>query len=363
MVKTARIVCLAGMLLLCGLPASASAKSTFFGINFDGHMKTRSGAEMQWKNWQRMREVGVQTARTSFEWGFAQVVEGQEFDHWRSDIFVRLATRRKIKLLPVVTVAPSWARAEPDHSFSRPRDPKEYAAYLTALVERYGPKGTFWPENPDLEKRPIREWQIWNEPGLEIHWRVKEDEDWAKQYGKLLRASFRALRKADPKAKVVLGGIVNDSWNLLRKLYKRGDVQGFFDVAAVHPYTVEPAGVVELVKRFRSAMRKGGDGRKPLWVTEFGLPASKGKVDDTSPLQTTSKGMAKFLRGTYGRLLDTRGRDETDVSRAYWYTWSSSYGSERIWNFTGLIRHRWRSSGETVKDTPSLDAFRDVAKR
>jgi arabinogalactan endo-1,4-beta-galactosidase len=234
-------------------------------------------------------------------------------------------------------------------------------------VERYGPKGTFWIENPDLEKQPIREWQIWNEPGLEIHWKVKEGEDWAKQYGKLLRASYRAIRKADPKAKVVLGGIVNDSWNLLRKLYQRGDVHGFFDVAAVHPYTVEPAGVIELVRRFRAVMRKRGDGGKPLWVTEFGLPASKGKMDPDSedydsPLQTTAKGMAKFLRQTYGRLLDTRGEAKTGVARAYWYTWASSYRNERIWNFTGLIRHNWRTSDESVEKTPSLAAYRDVAK-
>ena len=42
--------------------------------------------------------------------------------------------------------------------------------YLAALVERYGPDGTFWTDHPELPKHPLREWQIWNEPHLPAYW-------------------------------------------------------------------------------------------------------------------------------------------------------------------------------------------------
>jgi hypothetical protein len=73
--------------------------------------------------------------------------------------------------------------------------------------------------------------------------------------------------------------------------------------------------------------------------------------------------MARFLKQTYTLLAKTRKDAKIGVSRAYWYTWASNYGRERIWNFTGLIRHKWSSDKETVKDTPSLHAFRKIALR
>ena len=70
----------------------------------------------------------------------------------------------------MVTAAPRWARKYPGKAGSPPKRVADYTAYLSALAKRYGPKGTFWSENPTVPKRPIREWQIWNEPNLPYQW-------------------------------------------------------------------------------------------------------------------------------------------------------------------------------------------------
>ena len=90
-----------------------------------------------------------------------------------TDRLVTLAAAHRIDLLPVVIYTPGWAAEYPGKSGSPPRAPSDYAAYLTALVGRYGPKGSFWAEHPELPKVPIRRWQIWNEPHLVKYWYVE----------------------------------------------------------------------------------------------------------------------------------------------------------------------------------------------
>ena len=79
---------------------------------------------------------------------------------------VRRAALRNQDVLPIVFYAPPWARAYRNRFTSPPKNRADYVTYLAALVERYGPDGTFWTDHPELPKHPLREWQIWNEPHL-----------------------------------------------------------------------------------------------------------------------------------------------------------------------------------------------------
>ena len=79
---------------------------------------------------------------------------------------------------------------------------------MRALVARYGPVGSFWPENPGVPKRPLRTWQIWNEPQLRYQW---SGRDWQAGYGTLLRASHDALKKDDPGCTVAAASLTSAS--------------------------------------------------------------------------------------------------------------------------------------------------------
>jgi hypothetical protein len=111
--------------------------------------------------------------------------------------------------------------------------------------------------------------------------------------------------------------------------------------------------VVKLAKRFRKVMAKHHDGRKRLWITELGLPASKGKEDSKNVLQTTDSGMAKFLTGTYANTSKTRRSTAVAVSRVYWYTWASVYCCE-IFRYTGLLAY---DNQDAVKAMPAYKAY------
>jgi hypothetical protein len=112
----------------------------------------------------------------------------------------------------------------------------------------------------------------------------------------------------------------------------------YFDIAAIHPYTLQPSGVLTLVRRFRTVMKKYGDARKPVWVTEFGLPASRGSSSSKNSLQTTPRGMARFLTGTVAALARQLRKPRTRVARVYWYTWASEYQGD-IFRYAGLFRY------------------------
>ena len=359
--RLASILAVAAVLL--ALPAPAAAARTvpplFYGANWDAAIEKNAPDELRDAEGARMATSGVESVRVVFEWMLAQPKKDGPFDNSVSDRMVRQAAAHGIDVLPIVILAPRWARQYEQVAHSPPKDFGNYNRYLRVLIRRYGPQGSFWTENPTLPKHPIRRWQIWNEPHLQYQWSIPTGDDYAPGYGRLLRGAYRTIKALDKSATVVLGGLTNFSWEYLDHLYEKGGIRGYFDVAAMHPYTSKPGGVITLTKRFRIVMRRHGDPKKSIWLTELGLPASKGKVDSDNKLQTTDAGMATFLRDAFDLLVKNRGSSLAGVKRVYWYSWASTYCCEQF-RFTGLLRY---DNKDTVEPMPALGAFVKSARR
>src|SRR3954453_4022979 len=258
---------------LAAAPAEA-APARFFGVVYDRDV-AGAAPTIQDGQFTLMKRTGVRTIRNVFSWAEAQPDADQPPDLSRTDALVARAARNDIEILPIVMYAPAWARMDPMDDASPPRDNADYVAFLDALVARYGPSGSFWPEHPDVPKRPLRTWQIWNEPQLRYQW---SETNWEQGYGQLLHAAHDTLKKDDPGCTIVLAGATNFAWDALESLYKKGAIKGEFDVAALHPYTGSAGRVLEASRLFRAVLKKHGDGRKPLWITELAWPASKGRL-------------------------------------------------------------------------------------
>jgi hypothetical protein len=320
---------------LLGTAAPVAARDVprdFYGTVLDGDVLGAPTAVLA-QQWPRMASSGAETVRVVFSWSLAQPVARGPIDFSATDALVAGAAGHGLDVLPVVMYTPGWARADPTAVASPPARNADYTAYLTALVGRYGPDGSFWSAHPELPARPLRAWQIWNEPQLGYQWSTP---GYVSGYGALLRDAYRALKSADPGCKVVLAGATNLSWKVFRRLYAKGGIRGFFDVAAVHPYTMEPANVLRILRLVRGVLRRHGDGDVPIWVTELGFPASRGRVPSTNPLQTTPDAAARRLTSAYSLL--ARHRAQLLVERVYWYTWVSSYSGTNLFNFAGLFR-------------------------
>jgi hypothetical protein len=345
------------LILVCALhaaPAGAAERRVpqgWLGVTVDGPMTAEDDGE-----WDRMVPAGVEQVRIAFRWYQIQPEPGL-LDFSGSDALVAAAARRGIGVLPVVEQTPAWAALRPGTLTSAPRDPAAVEAFLAALVERYGPRGSFWAERPELPRLPIRAWQIWNEPNLPGVW---SERPYARSYVATLRAAAAGVRKADPGATVVLAGVVNRSWVALRKLYGAG-ARGLFDAVAIHPYTRKPRNVIRLVQLARREMRKHGDGKLPIWITELSWPAArsrsaKGKVNRRFGIEVTAAGQATRLGVALERLAAARKR--LRIGQVSWYTWLSAEAGPSPFDWSGLRRVR---DGERVS-VPALAVFRRAAR-
>jgi len=354
------VAALVAALFVCAAPAAAQrdVPQNFFGVNYDADIANMATPEVEDGEFDLQARSGVETSRVVFSWNKLQSRENAEPRWSLTDPMVARAARHGIDLLPVVIEAPPWARENPRAYHSPPTDPRPMAAFMKLLIARYGDTGSFWAEHPELPKRALRTWQIWNEPHLRFQWDT--DRGWARSYGTQLRWAYKAVKQADPGATVVLAGLSNASWTYLTELYKKGRIRGYFDVTTLHPYTTKAQGVITLAKRFRIVMRRYRDSRKQLWITELGLPASKGKRKSKSPLQTTDEGMADFLTTSMEKLVAGQRLRNVRVSRVYWYSWASVYRGD-IFRFTGLRTYDPRS--QTLSDKPALAAYVDSARR
>jgi hypothetical protein len=353
--RPAALVAVVAAIAALATPASATS-GRFFGVVYDRDVDSAPAA-VQDQQFDAMRKSGVRTVRRVFSWAAAQPDPAQPPNLSETDALVSRAARNDIEILPIVMYAPPWARQSADDTASPPRNNDDYVAFLNTLVARYGPSGSFWAEHAEVPKRPLRVWQIWNEPQLSYQW--GDHENWEASYGRLLNAAYPALKKADAGSTVVLAGATNFAWDALESLYKIGHITGKFDVAALHPYTGSAGRVVKAAQLFRAVLKKHGDGKKPVWITELAWPASKGRVrppKGLAALPTTDRGMASRLTRAYKLLRRTR-----IVQRAYWYTWASAYKkADGIFGFTGL--ERYDPAKGVFHATPSLRAFRKAAR-
>jgi polysaccharide biosynthesis protein PslG len=343
------------LLTLALLPSAAAARSVpqnFFGMMVNGPMEPPTidlaGEDAV------MRSAGVESQRLTINWDRLQPDRGAPPDFSQIDRMVLAAAANRMTVLGLVQGSPAWASAKPGIPLSPPKDPATYAEFLRLCIARYGPAGTVWAEHPEVPKTPIRDWQIWNEPNLSNYFSV---QPFAKPYVRLLKAARRAIRSADPGAKVVMAGLANFSWKDLEKLYK-AHVKGQFDVAAVHPFSGFPRNSVKIARYNRRVMDRHGDRRKPMWLTELTWTSAKGKTQNIHNWETTESGQATRL--TQGYRLYVKARRKLRLQRIYWYTWAGYEKPPNSFEYSGL--RRFTVDG-TFEDKPALAAFRAVTKR
>jgi hypothetical protein len=268
------------------------------------------------------------------------------------DRIIGAAAAHGLTVLPVVERTPKWDALQPNNGSSPPASPAPYGAFLTALVKRYGPHGSFWAQHPSVPATPVRMWQIWNEPHFTSYW---SEQPFAPSYVRLLRASHDAIKAADPSAEVVLGGLADFSWQYLAQIYGVPGARTLFDVVAIHPYTGEPAGVIVILKKVRAVMNQFGDARKPILATEITWPSSQGKAPPQFGVSTTESQQAQRLNQVMPLLAGDR--TQLGLMGFYWYTWMGNESPSRTpygFNYAGLLKY---VSGN-VSAKPALAVFK-----
>ena len=372
------------MLVVVGAAAPARAATTspstapqkvvrvpqgFIGVNIDPFVFGSDVNIDLSQQFNLMVSSGVESVRAVFDWATAQpyktpadvptdqqsgftTVGGVPTNFGSTDRVVGEAAQRGLSVLPLVLYAPGWDSRTNKHGFDMPRRSAPYASYLTALIGRYGPRGSYWRSHPQIPRLPIRKWQIWNEPNLSLYW----TQPFAKTYVPLLKAAHDAIKKADPGAKVVLGALTNFAWKAIGQIYAVRGASNLFDVAAVNGFTKNVSGVLTFMHLMRRAMNRFKDNRKPLMATEVSWPSAQGKSSDRFDFDTTEAGQARNIAAVMPMLAAQRA--QLVLSAIYIFTWVGPEGHRsEAFAYAGLLRY----SNGSVTAKPALASFRRQA--
>ena len=308
---------------------------------------------------QNIKNVGVERVRFDIDWDAIQF-KGPDFYDWSGyDPMVNAAAAAGLKVTAVITHTPKWARAPECVNVSsrcRPIDPAAFARFSGIAAKRYAPKG-------------VHDWEIWNEPNLSALWLPAVDPV---AYADFLKQASTEIRKNDPKALILVGGLTHTFTNngnsspadFLRTIYERG-AGNSFDVVAVHPYTYpfvpsytgEPTGWKSL-KDARQVIVDHGQPDKKIWITEFGAPTGGPKRQATSGTTRTALGSDHVTEALNKRILEEATQfvqNNTWIDVFFWYSYQdkNSRDHSSTENFYGLVR----SDGS---HKPSYDAFRQA---
>ena len=314
-------------------PEKKYSLSERFGISLGGGWPELSDKELG-DALDDIAGLGFKWIRFDISWERAQQ---EENGHIRWEIFDRIvpfAAKRKLNLLPILTYAPKWASRLPDEEVFfqyAPANPDQFADFAGKAARRYAPLG-------------IHAYEIWNEPNMKGFWEPAPNP---KDYANLLKKSYIKIKKADPKAIVISGGLApvgNKNGNIsafdfLEGIYKN-KAKNYFNALGFHPYSfpdlpskkISPSGwwarMSNPFRSIRSIMDDNSDGKKQVWGTEFGVPTA-GRGDVSEALQARSltdaaKEMQKlpWLRVLFIHTYKDLGSDRRDAE-----------------NFFGLVRY------------------------
>ncbi len=265
---------------------SATAPATTFGEPFVKGVDTNLqgwGSEASPRIASEMTALGVSWAREDLSWSDVEPQRGV-FDWSSFDRTVSAAQANGITVLPIVGYAPSWAS---------PADSADYAAFVKAAVERYGP-GT---------QANLRWWELWNEPYFSYAWGEKTPEP--KAYARDVVAAAQAAKGAAPSVKLLVAADYEDApetggssrWQTawIDDMFSAKPSLGhWIDAVSIHPYGDDPALPLVQPGDFRDAAGNWAFQRidtarakflahgvnVPFWITEVGW--STAEVSETA---------------------------------------------------------------------------------
>ncbi|TBO30360.1 hypothetical protein EYS42_11760 [Aquabacterium lacunae] len=381
--RVSRVLCwlVLGLSLWQAQAAASAGRMPALGINV--LWGPGDDATLQ-QRFQKVRRLGLQEVRIDWEWRIVEKQKGK-YD-WRAlDRLVNTAHKEGVRLLPIVHYAPAWALPDlhkADDVYELAPSPDhlgDYARFLKASIERYGPQG-----NAPITWTPITHWQVWNEPNVKMFWGPKPD---ARAFTALYKVVHEHLRPVRARIQLVHAGLAKPDIEFMWQLWEANPAHGeTFDVMAVHSYlfhwwdgireaeamdkddrkasamgfvgSIDDPGFLGKVFNIQLFMTLRKSGGKPIWITEMGYFVSNKRlgVDEAGQARRLQQDLSFVTQRLTDRPYGTGARSiPTGVQRVYWfaledYPSPDGMGSFGVYRPDGSLR-------------PAGDALRRLTQR
>jgi len=234
-------------------------------------------------------QLGVRWGRNSIWWDGIYRQQGK-YDWGKADSVISYFKKYNIQLLGILNSSTDPLTGRPPVT---EKGRQAFGEYVYELVNRY--------------KDTVRHWEVWNEPNISHFWQFEPNPE---QYGELLKIAFKAIKRADPDAKVVGGVTSGTDLDFIEAILKRGAADSM-DVVCVHPYqgnapgTSHPADQLHKTPALRQLLDRHGGEAIPIWMTECGWPTI-GDFDETRQVEY----LTKYFISVLGEGL---------VEKVYWF--------------------------------------------
>lgn len=253
-----------------------------------------------------------------------------------------IAAAQELGLTPTVIIhgAPLWATVVPATCAAIREDRLDaFAVFLEELARRYRDRVQYWElgNEPDVDPRLVA-----SDAPFGCMGNIDDPYYGGERYGRLLQVAAPALRRGNPQAKIIFGGVLLSTPNTLLPEYGKPErfVEGalragaapYFDILAFHAYpnyTNQPlvdhdtgpfspwwelgGWTFGKVRYLREVMERY-EVRKPLWLNEMALLCNPARPYCNPPDAGFFNAKAQHLVRSFARATSV------GVEALFWYT-------------------------------------------
>ncbi len=299
----------------------------------------------------KLSKAGFEEVRISLSWDKVETRQGA-YTWSKLDSLIKAVEKQGLSMILLSNTTPTWARRDVCKTSAGcpPQNPADYAEFMAAAAERY-------------RQHDVNAWEIWNEQNSNNFWKPRPNPE---QYSELLKASYVAIKDADPDATVIIGGLSGDSVDLigpnlidprtyLQKLYGLG-MRDYFDGLGYHPYLTDVglptkkgdyngwAKMNASNNSLREIMTAHGDADKDIWITEFGIPTGGSGPEVTNPDTIP----AKADHASYEAQAEIASRFVSSLNESPWirnFDWYTYQDDTTAQHFSGAAYGLWKQDG------------------
>ena len=228
------------------------------GVDLNFHIRSLRGKQRQ--TLAAVRHLGATWVRMGFGLAWLELERRPGLWNFRTaDRVVAVLNQQHLHLLAELGGTPRWAAQDPSgqrYWDYPPRDPRQFARYAGAVARRFGPR--------------IMAYKIYNEPNLHRGWTIHN-------YARLFALASQAIRRANPRATVMPGGLwfTPRATRFEKELFsdRRYPLGRYLNALDLHMTRTSPRSTVLWLRRAEALERFYGL-HAPIWVDEFAYPSA-----------------------------------------------------------------------------------------
>ncbi|MDQ6695787.1 MAG: hypothetical protein M3014_15485 [Chloroflexota bacterium] len=221
------------------------------------------------------QDIGVKWSREEMSWANLEPDEQGSYNWGAYDPWINELVKRGVGIIGTIQTTPSWAsgvgQGSADWYWYVPRNPQDFVDFSYQAALHYAGK--------------INVWEIWNEPDVEATFRCNGCNRPA-VYAQMLEGSYAAIKRANPNATVLIGGLSIHDYNNGGMAFLDAVTAALggklpFDLLSIHPYmpdrapeSTDPNTVVQnfpyRLDMSLKWLQQHGAPNKEIWITEDG---------------------------------------------------------------------------------------------